>query len=137
MIMGNLLSDSSFSVAQKALSGLSYRKDLIAQNIANAETPGYLAKEVNFESTLKRVMNGTGSITQKKTREGHMSLDDITTSDFFTVQNRPGGSLRNDGNNVDVEQELVNMTETELKYQALTQAISKKISILKSIATER
>jgi flagellar basal-body rod protein FlgB len=135
--MGDLTSDKALSMAQRALSGLSYRKDLIAQNVANVDTPGYLAKEVNFESTLKRVMNGVDGMEQKKTREGHMSKTNGSGSDFYTVQNRPGGSLRADGNDVDMDQELVDMSETELKYQTLTQVISKKLSILKSIATER
>ena len=135
--MGNLTSDSALSLAQRALNGLSYRKDLIAQNIANVDTPGYLAKEVNFETTLKRVMDGVEGVEQKKTDDGHMSMEGTSGSDFYMVQNRPGGSLRADGNDVDVDQELVDMSETELKYQTLTQVISKKLSILKSIATER
>jgi len=135
--MGNLTNDNALSMAQRALSGLSYRKDLIAQNVANVDTPGYLAKEVNFETTLKRVMDGVGSVDQVKTNERHMSMEGSSGSDFYMVQNRPGGSLRADGNDVDVNQELVEMSETELKYQTLTQMISRKLSILKSIATER
>jgi flagellar basal-body rod protein FlgB len=135
--MGNLLSDSAISVAQRALDGLSYRKEVIAQNVANVDTPGYLAKEVNFETTLKRALESTDSLEQKKTREDHMSIDDNSQSDFYTVQNRPGGSARNDGNDVDIDQELIESTETEIKYQALSQSISKKLSILKSIATSR
>ncbi|MBI9047921.1 MAG: flagellar basal body rod protein FlgB [Anaerolineaceae bacterium] len=133
--MGNITNDSAISLAQKALNGLSYRKDLIAQNIANVDTPGYLAKEVNFETAIKHVMSGNDSIQQKKTREGHMSPNEISGSNFYNVRNRPGGSLRNDGNDVDIDQELVEMSETELKYQALTQVITKKLSILKSIST--
>ena len=135
--MNDIFSDSAMNMAQRALDGLSYRKDVIAQNVANVDTPGYLAKEVDFETTLKRTLEGNSSIEQKKTREGHMSIDDISQTDFYSVKNRPGGSLRNDGNDVDIDQELVDMTETELKYQTLTQAISKKLSILKSIATAR
>jgi flagellar basal-body rod protein FlgB len=135
--MGNLTSDSALSLAQRALNGLSYRKDLIAQNIANVDTPGYLAKEVNFETTLKRVMDGVDGVQQKKTKDDHMSSESKSGSDFYMIQNRPGGSLRADGNDVDMYQELVEMSETELKYQTLTQVISKKLSILKSIATER
>ena len=135
--MGNLTSDTALSMAQRALNGLSYRKDLIAQNIANVDTPGYLAKEVNFETTLKRVMDGVETVQQAKTDDGHMSMEGSSGSDFYSVQNRPGGSLRADGNDVDMDQELVEMSETELKYQTLTQVISKKLSILKSIATER
>jgi flagellar basal-body rod protein FlgB len=135
--MKSLTNDAAISVAQRALNGLSYRKDLIAQNIANNDTPGYLAKEVNFEQTLKRVMNSDNSLQQNKTKPGHMSLGETSTSDFYAVQNRPGGSLRNDGNNVDMDQELIDMSETELKYQTLTSVISKKLALLKSIASER
>ena len=135
--MSDILNDSAINIAQRALDGLSYRKDVIAKNVANDDTPGYLAKEVDFETTLKRTMDGVSSIEQKKTRDGHMSMDDVSQTDFYTVQNRAGGSLRNDGNNVNIDQELVDMTETELKYQTLSQTISKKLSILKSIANAR
>lgn len=135
--MKSLTNDSALTVAQRALNGLSYRKDLISQNIANIDTPGYLAKEVNFEETLKRVMDDGTNLVQNKTRAGHMSMDDTSTSDFYAVQNRPGGSLRNDGNDVDMDQELIEMTETELKYQTLTSVVSKKLALLKAIASER
>jgi flagellar basal-body rod protein FlgB len=135
--MKSLTNDTAITVAQRALNGLSYRKDLIAQNIANIDTPGYLAKEVNFEETLKRVMDDGTGLEQNKTRPGHMSIEDKSTSDFYAVQNRPGGSLRNDGNDVDMDQELIQMTETELKYQTLTTVVSKKLALLKAIASER
>ncbi len=135
--MKSLTNDSAITSAQRALNGLSYRKDLISQNIANIDTPGYLAKEVNFEETLKRVMDGSPALIQNKTRPSHMSIDDTSSSDFYAVKNRPGGSLRNDGNDVDMDQELIDMSETELKYQTLTAVVSKKLALLKSIASER
>jgi flagellar basal-body rod protein FlgB len=50
---------------------------------------------------------------------------------------RTGGSMRADGNNVDIDVELMEMTETGIAYQALTQAASKKLALLKSIAMAR
>jgi flagellar basal-body rod protein FlgB len=125
--------DSSLNLASKALDGLSSRRNVISQNVANVDTPGYHALELNFESELSKSMSSSPKLSMTRTNEGHqLSINDA--SGPYQARLRSGGSERADGNNVDIDQELMQMTETGIRYNALTTAVSKKLSLLKNIA---
>lgn len=129
-----IFSDDALRAASLALKGLSARQQVISSNIANVDTPGYSSKQLDFESTLKRTLNQTNSkIAMAKTANGH--LDSYSTvATLFNTTNRIGGTYREDGNNVDIDTELIDMSETNIKYQAISQGISSKLLLLKSIA---
>jgi len=128
-----VLGDSALNLASKAMDGLSYRRDVLSQNVANIDTPGYHALELNFESALKTSLSSSPKLNMALTNPGHqLSVNDA--SGAYQARLRPGGSERADGNNVDIDQELMQMTETGIRYNALSTAVSKKLSLLKSIA---
>jgi flagellar basal-body rod protein FlgB len=128
-----ILGDSALNLASKAMDGLSYRRDVISQNVANIDTPGYHALELNFESTLNKTMKSSPKLNMTRTNTSHqLSLNGA--SDPYQARLRSGGSERADGNNVDIDQELMQMTETGIRYNALSTAVSKKLSLLKNIA---
>ena len=130
----SLFNDDALSVAKLALQGLSARQQIISSNIANVDTPGYSAKQVDFESTLQRTLNNTANpIAMAKSNSLHLDANSSSAS-FFKTTNRLGGTYREDGNNVDIDTELMDMTETNIKYQAVSQRISSKLLLLKSIA---
>jgi flagellar basal-body rod protein FlgB len=129
-----LFSDPSYQVAKLALQGLAQRNEVIAQNIANVDTPGYRALEADFESTLRRAMQKDGNLPLKNTRENHMQGSETDFTRFIQISQKSGGTLRADGNNVDIDQELASQTETGLRYQAISQVVSKKLNLLKSIS---
>ena len=126
--------DFSMRAVQMALDGLSLRQQVISQNLANVDTPGYQARSVNFEDALKSMLNRQ-NIPMATTDSRHLSL--VQQAAGSVVSNRPGGSFRADGNNVDIDVELTDMTETGIQYQALTQAASQKLLLLKTIAMAR
>jgi flagellar basal-body rod protein FlgB len=128
-------SDSTVNAIKIALEGLSKRQEIIGQNIANNDTPGYQAQNVSFESAVKQALekNETGSLAMTSTNASHLTSADARAAVFQTGY-RSGGSERVDGNNVDMDVELVQQTETGYRYQALTQLVSKKFSLLKTIA---
>ncbi|MCB9134650.1 MAG: flagellar basal body rod protein FlgB [Anaerolineales bacterium] len=133
--MPSLLSDSALQAASLALDGLSLRQQIIGHNLANVDTPGYKAEQVNFESTLRRALDEEApqDLTLTKTDPAHLPFRDDST-DFTRITLRKGGSTRADGNNVDIDVELVQMTETNMRYQALTQLASKKLLLMREIA---
>jgi flagellar basal-body rod protein FlgB len=133
--MSGIIDDDAFRSAKIALSGLSRRSDMIGQNLANIDTPGYKAQTLNFETAVKRALQGTGSISMETTNPGHMAAP--ADSKVFVSGFRQGGSERVDGNNVDSDVELTQLTETGIRYQALTQLVNKKFSLLKTIAASR
>ena len=130
----SLISDSALQAAGLALDGLALRQQIIGHNLANVDTPGYQAQQVNFETTLQRALEEDAPQTLKlaTTNAAHLPLEDDST-EFARIALRQGGSTRADGNNVDIDVEMVQMTETNVRYQALTQLASKKLLLLREI----
>lgn len=106
--------DSVSNVAlNSALDGLALRQRVIADNIANIQTPGYQAKRVAFEESLAAaVRSGSGAATPVVAR----SLE----------------PTRTDGNNVNLDTETLLNIDTNLRYQLATQAISGSYSKLRT-----
>lgn len=129
-----ILFNSSFSIARMALDGLALRRDIISQNIANVDTPGYRAQEVDFESALQRASNAPYRLSLAVTHAAHQTTSDGKLP-LAQVSQRTGGSMRADQNNVDIDRELLELTETGIRYQAITQVVGKKYNLIKSISS--
>ena len=106
--------DLTMQAIQTSLDGLAARQRIIAQNLANSETPGYVAQNVNFEDSLRSAMAG-----------GDPAQAEITT------QNTSDPTLPN-GNNVNVDQETIGLVDTGLRYQLATQSMNNEFSILRT-----
>ena len=126
------LGDSTIGTARAWLTGLSRRQQAISDNIANIDTPGYVAKEVPFEQELQRAI-GTGSSRLATTDARHIAAS--TSS-----RNQPGmqaaqalTSQRRDGNSVDIDQQMVSLAETQMRYQAAASALNTKIATLRNV----
>ncbi|MCX6067765.1 MAG: flagellar basal body rod protein FlgB [Chloroflexi bacterium] len=128
----SLFVDSAMRTAVTALDGLSLRQQAISRNLANVDTPGYKAQTVDFKNTLKRMVDSGGSLPLNITHVGHQAS--AASAPGFSVSNRPGGSSRADQNNVDVDVEMSDMSEAGIEYQAISQAVSKKLLLLKTLA---
>lgn len=100
------------------LDGMSARQDIISNNIANIDTPGYLTHEIPFEQQLLATMNGPTGATNDTPAALPSS---ITRNDLKT---------RNDGNNVDIDSQMTEMASTSVTYQAATQLITQKFGLL-------
>lgn len=128
----SLFTDNSIRAAQLALDGLSRRQQVISRNLANVDTPGYQAQTVNFEDTLKHALSGDTTLAMQVTDDLHQVSSE--QSPGFISKLRPGGTERADQNNVDVDTEMIDMSETGIQYQAVSQAISQKLLLLKTLA---
>lgn len=131
-MIDSLFVDNATRAAKAALDGLSIRQQAISRNLANVDTPGYRAKTINFEDTLKRMFIGDDSLPLKKTNTAHLASP--TEKVGFSLSDRPGGSFRADQNNVDIDVEMSDMSEAGIQYQAVTQMVSKKLALLKTLA---
>ncbi len=126
-----ILFSSTVQTLKTALDGLSAQQEVIGQNVANVDTPGYRAQKVDFRAALRRALNQNGKVVMQTTHKAHLSS--TKPVDHFQVSLREGGALRADGNNVDIDVELTQMTETVIQYQALSQLISRKFAGIKQI----
>ncbi len=129
----SLFADSATRTAKAALDGLSLRQQAISRNLANIDTPGYQAQTVNFEDTLKRLSQKDGSLPMETTSTGHLTAPAAQNASF-SLEARPGGSFRADQNNVDIDVEMTDMSEVGIQYQAVSQALSQKLLLLKTLA---
>lgn len=129
----SLFSDMATRTARTALDGLSLRQQAISRNLANVDTPGYQAQTINFEDTLKHLVSQDGSLTLETTNTSHM-LPGSQETTGFSISHRQGGSFRADQNNVDVDVEMADLSETGIQYQAVSQTISQKFLLLKALA---
>jgi flagellar basal-body rod protein FlgB len=132
-----IFSDDTLRTAKYALDGLGKRQEVIGQNLANIDTPGYQAQGLNFENTLKRAIHQPQRGRLQLTHANHMLSKSEEEEMRLQTVSRPGSGWRTDGNNVDIDTELSEMAETGIRYQALTQLISKKFLLLKAIGTGR
>jgi len=129
----SLFTDNAARAAKFALDGLSLRQQAISRNLANIDTPGYQAQTVNFEETLKHTLANDGPLPMQMTNTAHLSSSSNTDA-IFSISMRPGGSFRADQNNVDVDIEMTDMSEAGIQYQAVSQSISQKLLLLKTLA---
>ena len=111
--------------------------DIITSNIANANTPGYKAKKLDFEDQLKVAMDLDGSHTMKTSDPRHFvtsngGIRDVRGNIFFD----PRINVRNDLNSVDIDAQSAALADNELLYNAAAQVLSKKLALLKYAANE-
>jgi flagellar basal-body rod protein FlgB len=128
----SLFSDISTQTAKIALDGLSLRQQAISRNLANIDTPGYKAQTVNFQETLNRLIDKGNLLPLITTNGAHLTT--VASKPGFSASLRQGGSSRADENNVDVDVEMTDMSEAGIQYQAVSEAVTKKLSLLKLLA---
>jgi len=113
------------------------KQNITSSNIANAETPGYHAKKIDFENALARALDIDGMRGMSTSSGDHFALGagsmQNTRPDIYE---NPEGAVNNDGNTVDLEREMSNLTENSIMYKAALQLINKKMAALKYAATE-
>ncbi len=113
------------------------RNNVISSNVANAETPGYQAKKIDFENALARALNIEDAGQLDGTSPEHYSVGPGALSRIRAdVYENPDVSVNNDGNTVDMEREMAALAENSIMYKAAIQLINKKMAALKYAATD-
>ena len=118
--MSFAVSDAVSQVLASALDGVSLRQRVIADNIANVDTPGFRASSVDFETQLK------AAISDGSFEEGADSVT-ATTSPTDT----PVGA---NGNNVDLRKETLAAVQSQFQYQILTRAAGDHLDLVRTVA---
>ena len=127
--MIDTLFDKNIDLISKAMDLQLLRHSVIADNIANAETPGFKARKVDFEKELQRAVEANESGMINPAGRGLASLEPSIYQD-------PEAEMGADLNTVDMDREMAALTKNDVKYSAATQAISQKFSLLKYAITE-
>lgn len=115
--------DNALGIHQQALFVREQRTQVLAANIANADTPGYKAKEIDFRAALKNA--SSQSVAMTRTNAAHINVSSQGSAyEQYRVSEQP--SL--DGNTVDIQQEKAAVADNSVRYQATITFLSRKFS---------
>ena len=123
-----------FDLHARALGIANQRLELLAANVANADTPQYKARDIDFRTAMQSAGSLDGDLPIATTRTGHLQVTGTgpnTTTPLYRVPDQP--SL--DGNTVDSQKENAAIAETSVRYQASLTFISAQIRGLRDAIT--
>lgn len=135
--MSNSLFDKTTHALGAATNFRQLRQNVLTSNIANAETPGYKAKKMDFEEALSRAVDINGLGRMHTSHPEHFPVNGNSISSVRAdVYENPDVTVTNDGNTVDLEREMAELAENTILYKAAIQLINKKLGSLAYAATE-
>jgi flagellar basal-body rod protein FlgB len=141
-MIGRILSTDTQRILENALRASGLAHEVIAHNLANVDTPGYKRSEVIFQEKLAAALAATAGADERLkgtlTNLRHIPIGDVPSPGDVTAETvvRAETSLRPDGNNVDMDSEMVKLSENTMLYQALAQIVKMKMTQLRSAITE-
>lgn len=115
--------DPRINLLSKLLDVASLRQKVIAQNVANVNTPGYKQRVVSFEDVFT-----------KEVSKGNMAA---ALSVQPKIEDGPGGAQRVDGNNVDIDVEMANLNKNSLLYRTISQIMISDLSAMRTAIAGR
>jgi len=138
------LFDTTLKKLESSLDARLERQNVLAGNLANVDTPGYLPRELDFEAAMAAAQEpatlaASPSAPTMAPREGHISVESggpmaSQPGAFVKVAEGTKGNL--DGNGVDLDKTMVELSRNALLYGAAAKATSKKLAILRYVATD-
>ena len=106
--------DDTFKILESMMDVASFRQKIISSNIANADTPGYKARDISFQAEFNKAMSGS---------KGNYNV-------YETIPTM----ISRDGNTVSVDMEMTKVAENQLLYNTATQILSMKFRMMKDVA---
>jgi flagellar basal-body rod protein FlgB len=126
--------DRTSRLLSKVLDFRAVRQSVIAGNVSNSETPGYIQKEIPFEAELQKAFDNK-SIKLETSEPGHLSGSEYIMENSFN----PYQLVREYGkpNELNIDSEMAKMAKNNLMYEASTRLLSKKFELLKAVIDSR
>jgi flagellar basal-body rod protein FlgB len=115
------------NVLNKAADASWTRNELITNNIANVDTPGYKRKDIQFQTYLQSALLGDNSLDSRVADVDLNNLDATVYTDNASL------SYRLDGNNVDIDTESSMLAENQIYYDALLESMTQEFSRIKTV----
>ncbi|MCR4438162.1 MAG: flagellar basal body rod protein FlgB [bacterium] len=129
-MLDGIFDRTSIPLLHRLLNLTAARERAIASNVANVATPGYRRKDVAFDELLEEA-TGRGFLAGLKSDGRHMEVGGARGHGVpVPIEESPGGSAGANGNNVNVETEMVELAKTQLTYMVSAQLISNNFKAL-------
>ena len=122
--------DNTFAFQEKAIGLRAYRQQILAANIANADTPNFKAQDFDFSAALKDAMAGrsSGDLSMARTSERHLTGSGGSSAVRLMYRTPSQGSV--DGNTVDMDIERGQFAENAVNYEAGLAFLTNQIKLL-------
>lgn len=123
------------NVLNKAAEASWTKNEIIANNLANVDTPGYKRKDLNFESLLAEALSDTSLHTKNMDKKvAHLQNTSLRPRIYTEYSNL---SYRYDGNNVDIDTEQAYLADNQIKYYTLLDSMTHEFNRIKSVLNNR
>jgi flagellar basal-body rod protein FlgB len=120
------------SLLRERMTWLHQRQDILAQNVANADTPRYVARDLKaqeFSDTLKKVTSPTSGMTVTNVR--HIALSNTRTGQFEDLES-PDIESNPNGNSVSLETQMIKVSDTQAQFAAAANLYAKAMTMMKT-----
>jgi flagellar basal-body rod protein FlgB len=141
-VIDRLLSTEMMDLVQRSLDAAALSQKVIANNISNVDTPGFKRSSVVFNESLRKALEARQGQPQDlaavRTDARHMAFEEAAPLDSVQpdVVTDVTSTLRNDGNNVDIDREVSLLSQNTVWYQTLAQITQMEFAELKTAITE-
>lgn len=124
----NMLFSPSFNRLQRSLDAASLQHKVIANNIANVDTPHYKRSEVRFETFLQQELAGSSTkFSAYRTNAKHLDFKRISSQGQSAVVTDERSAINNGQNNVDVDYEMALHAKTQMFYDTMIEQINYEV----------
>jgi flagellar basal-body rod protein FlgB len=134
------LFDKTLTTLEHSLDVRLLRQNVLAGNLANADTPGYTPRDVSFEAAMAEAARTNEAPMPHAPSAGHIPLSaspaEGSIGTAATIIQAPGASPGIDGNGVDLDRAMVSLAQNALQYGASAKAAGKKLAILRYVASD-
>ena len=132
------VNSSHFRTLERTLDASSLRQAVIANNIANVDTPRFKRSEVQFESLLQQSLNGSPSrVIGLRTDPRHINIGRTSQEMKPKIVVDENSVMNNNLNNVDIDAEMSLMAKNQLRYNTLVQQASHEIKLARTAVEGR
>jgi flagellar basal-body rod protein FlgB len=125
----------TIDICHKGLDTAMLRQRVISDNIANINTPYFKKSHVTYEYYLQQALHEKGKMVNKVTAPGHIvwggEPDPTSVSAGLVIE--PDTIYKNDGNNVDINAEMTDLSKNTIQYEAIATRISSKFQLLNTV----
>jgi flagellar basal-body rod protein FlgB len=125
-----------FAQLKGKMAWLTQRQKILAENIANADTPGYVPKDLKQVDFSRKVASAQRKLVVASTRQGHISPK-VSSAQFRTNEQRDPYEVAPAGNAVVLEEQMMKVAETQIDYQMMTSIYKKNIGFIKMAIGKR
>ena len=129
----DLGSISLFAMLSERMAWLTKRQQVLAHNIANANTPGYIPKDLEPVDFKRMAENASGRIAVSTTNGGHLSGSSPSNAAYRVIEPTDDIEMTPSGNAVALEEELMKVSETVMDHQITANLYSKHLNMIRMV----